>query len=83
MQYLFQPDLERDEDLQQLQEALVARFESVAMQLNSHRDQSLPHSHLWRESKQEALQRFLGGGDGGVEPSLSHFKSQVNSIIMH
>ena len=76
------PDLERDEDLQLLQENMLERFESVAQQLNSHRDQFLKHSAIWRDSKQAYLNKFLNAGsDENYEPPLSQFKMQVKNIF--
>jgi len=72
-----QSDLERDEDLQLLQESIIERFDSVTTQLNAHRDQFLKHSAIWRDSKQSTLKRFLSGDDENYEPPLAQFKSQV------
>lgn len=59
----------------------MARFESVAGQLNAHRDSLLQYSVLWRESGKEALGRFLEGKEGGTEPPLQHFRTQVTRVV--
>ncbi|KAK7067107.1 hypothetical protein SK128_011277 [Halocaridina rubra] len=72
-------NVEKDEELNSLREALMERFDSAAIQMTEHRDQFLVHQSLWRDCRQDVLERFLYADEnGGKEPTLTQFKQQID-----
>nr|XP_027209167.1 dynein beta chain, ciliary-like [Penaeus vannamei] len=74
----YMPDVEKDEEVSQLKETLVGRFEAAAFQVAEHRDQFLQHQSLWRDRRDEVLERFLTSEEDGKQPGLPKFKQQID-----
>lgn len=69
--------MEKDDEVVELKEALLGRFQVASDKMSEHRDQFLQHQALWKDRRQDVLAKFLVSGEGGTQPSLQQFKQQV------
>ncbi|KAG7159120.1 Dynein beta chain, ciliary-like 3 [Homarus americanus] len=72
------PDVEKDEEIVELKETLLGRFQVAASKTTEHRDQFLQHQALWKDRRSDVLDKFLTSGDDGVQPSLPQFRQQID-----
>lgn len=77
-----QPDVEKDEEVIELKEALLERFDNAACQMTEHRDNFLVHQALWKDNRKDALDRFLNLEENAKEPTLAQFKQQVFNLTL-
>ena len=57
----------------------MSRFDSAAHEANDYKERYMKHSQLWKESRQDALEKFLlSGEEKNEQPSLEKFQEEVN-----
>ncbi|XP_069945104.1 dynein beta chain, ciliary-like [Cherax quadricarinatus] len=78
VQDTYLPDVEKDEEIIDLKETLLGRFQVAAAKISEHRDQFLQHQALWKDRRSEMLDKFLTSGDNGAQPSLQQFRQQID-----
>ena len=63
--------------------SLVGRFDAASQQASEYREQFLQHSSLWKDNREDALEKFLTTGEvKNQQPSLEQFQQEVSQNLV-